>query len=131
MFLDGLNGSLEKIYLNGDLEQRVANNLNISFAGVEGESLLLGINNKIAVSSGSACTSSSLEGSYVLRALGVEEDLAHTSIRIGFGRFTTKEDVQIALNCLIERVKKLREISPIWDMIQAGVDLKSIKWVGH
>ena len=131
MFLDGLNGSLEKIYLNGDLEQRVANNLNISFAGVEGESLLLGINNKIAVSSGSACTSSSLEGSYVLRALGVEEDLAHTSIRIGFGRFTTKEDVQIALNCLIERVKKLREISPIWDMIQAGIDLKSIKWVGH
>lgn len=131
MFLDGLNGSLEKIYLNGDLEQRVANNLNISFAGVEGESLLLGINNKIAVSSGSACTSSSLEGSYVLRALGVEEDLAHTSIRIGFGRFTTKEDVKIALNCLIERVTKLREISPIWDMIQAGVDLKSIKWVGH
>jgi cysteine desulfurase len=131
MFLDGLNGSLEKIYLNGDLEQRVANNLNISFAGVEGESLLLGINNKIAVSSGSACTSSSLEGSYVLRALGVEEDLAHTSIRIGFGRFTTKEDVKIALNCLIQRVKKLREISPIWDMIQAGVDLKSIKWVGH
>jgi cysteine desulfurase len=131
MFLDGLNGSLEKIYLNGDLEQRVANNLNISFAGVEGESLLLGINNKIAVSSGSACTSSSLEGSYVLRALGVEEDLAHTSIRIGFGRFTTKEDVKIALNCLIQRVTKLREISPIWDMIQAGVDLKSIKWVGH
>jgi cysteine desulfurase len=131
MFLDGLNGSLEKIYLNGDLEQRVANNLNISFAGVEGESLLLGINNKIAVSSGSACTSSSLEGSYVLRALGVEEDLAHTSIRIGFGRFTTKEDVKIALNCLIQRVKKLREISPIWDMIQSGVDLKSIKWVGH
>jgi cysteine desulfurase len=121
---------LPDVYLNGDLNSRIPGNLNISFAYVEGESLILGIN-RLSVSSGSACTSASLEPSYVLRALGVEEELAHTSLRIGFGRFTTEDDVDIAVNEIVERVTKLREMSPLWEMVQEGIDLKSIKWAAH
>jgi cysteine desulfurase len=99
--------------------------LNISFAGVEGESLIMAIKD-MAVSSGSACTSASLEPSYVLRAIGVEEDLAHTSLRIGFGRFTSEQEVDFAINLITKQVTRLREMSPLWDMINEGIDIKSI-----
>ncbi|MDP2700142.1 IscS subfamily cysteine desulfurase [Thalassospira sp.] len=121
---------LENIYLNGDEEHRVAGNLNISFAYVEGESLQMGIKN-IAVSSGSACTSASLEPSYVLRALGVDEELAHTSLRIGFGRFTTREELDQAVDAISTEVERLREMSPLWEMAQEGIDIKSIEWAEH
>jgi cysteine desulfurase len=125
---DKLQAELDEIYINGTMEHRLPNNLNISFAYVEGESLLMGIKD-IAVSSGSACTSATLEPSYVLRALGVGEDLAHTSIRFGLGRFNTEEEVDYVAARVIEVVKKLRELSPLYEMAKEGVDLKSVEWV--
>lgn len=122
--------SLPDIYLNGDLTNRLPGNLNISFAYVEGEGLIMGLKD-LAISSGSACTSASLEPSYVLRALGVEDDLAHTSLRIGFGRFTTQEEVSYATKRIIEEVSRLREMSPLWEMAQEGIDIKAIQWSGH
>ena len=128
--LDGLNAELTDIVINGDLEHRIPGNLNISFAYVEGESLMMGIKG-LSVSSGSACTSASLEPSYVLRALGVEEDMAHTSLRIGLGRFTTEQEVDTAVADLVRHVKKLRAMSPLWEMAQEGIDIKSIEWAAH
>ncbi|MDP2375413.1 IscS subfamily cysteine desulfurase [Reyranella sp.] len=128
--LKGLNAKLPEIYVNGDLEHRIPGNLNISFAHVEGESLMMGIKN-LSVSSGSACTSASLEPSYVLRALGVEEEMAHTSLRIGLGRFTTEHEVDTAVEELVHHVTKLREMSPLWEMSQEGIDIKSIEWAAH
>ncbi len=107
--------------------QRYAGNLNVSFAYVEGESLLMGLK-QVAVSSGSACTSASLEPSYVLRSLGVEEDMAHTSIRFGIGRFTTEEEVDRTIEMAVKQVERLREMSPLWEMVQEGIDIKSIQW---
>lgn len=121
---------LPEVFLNGDLEQRIPGNLNVSYAFVEGEGLMMGIKD-LAVSSGSACTSASLEPSYVLRALGVEEELAHTSLRLGIGRFTTKEEVDYATDRIIKEVKRLREMSPLYEMAQQGIDLKSIQWAEH
>ncbi|MEO8559558.1 MAG: IscS subfamily cysteine desulfurase [Rhodospirillales bacterium] len=129
-FYDAIKARLPEIYLNGDLEQRIPGNLNISFAYVEGESLMMGIKG-LSVSSGSACTSASLEPSYVLRALGVNEEMAHTSLRIGFGRFTTEEEVDMAVDEIAREVVKLREMSPLWEMFQEGVDLKSVTWAAH
>ena len=128
--LKGLNAKLTDIHVNGDLEHRIPGNLNIGFAYVEGESLMMGIKG-LSVSSGSACTSASLEPSYVLRALGVEEDMAHTSLRIGLGRFTTEHEVDTAVDELVHHVNKLREMSPLWEMAQEGVDIKSIEWAAH
>ncbi|HZB55780.1 MAG TPA: IscS subfamily cysteine desulfurase [Reyranella sp.] len=128
--LKGLQDRLPEIFVNGDLEHRIPGNLNISFAYVEGESLMMGIKN-LAVSSGSACTSASLEPSYVLRALGVEEEMAHTSLRIGLGRFTTEHEVDTAVDELVRHVNKLREMSPLWEMAQEGIDIKSIEWAAH
>ena len=128
--LKGLQAKLPEIYVNGDLEHRIPGNLNISFAHVEGESLMMGIKG-LSVSSGSACTSASLEPSYVLRALGVEEEMAHTSLRIGLGRFTTEQEVDTAVADLVHHVTKLREMSPLWEMAQEGIDLKSIEWAAH
>jgi cysteine desulfurase len=122
--------ALEETYLNGHPTQRLPHNLNISFAYVEGESLLMGCKD-IALSSGSACTSATLEPSYVLRALGVEEELAHTSLRIGLGRFTTEQDVDYAVEHIVESVQRLRAMSPLWEMAQEGIDIKSIKWAEH
>ena len=122
-----LERELDELYINGDLEKRLPGNLNISFAYVEGESLLMGIND-IAVSSGSACTSASLEPSYVLKALGVGEDLAHTSIRFGIGRFNTDEEVDYVAGRVIEVVRRLRELSPLYEMAKEGIDLKSVHW---
>jgi cysteine desulfurase len=121
---------LDEVYLNGDLEKRLPGNLNISFAYVEGESLLMGIND-IAVSSGSACTSASLEPSYVLKALGVGEDLAHTSIRFGIGRFNTEEEVDYVAHRVIETVRRLRELSPLYEMAKEGIDLKTVQWAAE
>ncbi|WP_420554365.1 IscS subfamily cysteine desulfurase [Neptuniibacter marinus] len=128
-FLAGIDG-MEEVYLNGSKEQRVPGNLNISFAFVEGESLLMSLKD-LAVSSGSACTSASLEPSYVLRALGLNDELAHSSIRFSFGRFTTEEEVDYAAAQIEEAVSKLRELSPLWDMFQDGVDLSKVEWVHH
>jgi cysteine desulfurase len=128
--LKGLQSKLTDIVVNGDLDHRIPGNLNISFAYVEGESLMMGIKN-LAVSSGSACTSASLEPSYVLRALGVEEEMAHTSLRIGLGRFTTEHEVDTAVDELVHHVNKLREMSPLWEMAQEGIDIKSIEWAAH
>jgi len=128
--LKGLNDKLTDIIVNGDLEHRIPGNLNISFAYVEGESLMMGIKG-LSVSSGSACTSASLEPSYVLRALGVEEEMAHTSLRIGLGRFTTEQEVDTAVDELVRHVNKLRAMSPLWEMAQEGIDLKSIEWAAH
>ncbi len=125
--LETLKQFLPSIYVNGDLQYRIPHNLNISFAGVEGESLMMKMN-EIAISSGSACTSGLLEGSYVLKALGVQEELAHTSLRIVFGRFTTMSDVKYATNRIIESVNHLRKMSPIWKMMEDGIDLNSIDW---
>jgi cysteine desulfurase len=126
---DGLK-SMEEVYLNGDLDQRVAGNLNVSFAFVEGESLIMALKD-IAVSSGSACTSASLEPSYVLRALGREDELAHSSIRFTIGRFTTEEEVDYVSELVRTQVTRLRELSPLWDMFKEGVDLKSVQWAAH
>lgn len=113
--------------LNGDPVHRYPGNLNYSFAYVEGESLLMALKN-VAVSSGSACTSASLEPSYVLRALGADEDMAHSSIRIGIGRFTTTAEVDFTVDLLEKHVKRLREMSPLWELVQEGIDLKAIQW---
>lgn len=121
---------LEEVTLNGSLEHRLAGNLNMSFAFVEGESMMMAIKD-VAVSSGSACTSASLEPSYVLRALGLDEDLAHSSIRFGIGRFNTEEEIDYVANLVIEKVKKLREMSPLYEMHKEGIDLKSIQWAAH
>jgi len=127
--LAGLQG-IEQIFVNGDLEHRVAHNLNVSFNYVEGESLIMGIKG-IAVSSGSACTSASLEPSYVLRALGRSDELAHSSLRMTIGRFTTEEEVDYVVNTLKDRVAKLRELSPLWDMYKDGIDISTIQWAAH
>jgi cysteine desulfurase len=121
---------MEAVTINGDLEQRVPHNLNISFAFVEGESLLMALKD-LAVSSGSACTSASLEPSYVLRALGLNDELAHSSIRFSFGRFTTEEDIDYAVAQIRVAVNKLRDMSPLWDMYQEGVDLNTVEWAHH
>ena len=125
-----LLNSLDEVYINGTLEHRLPNNLNISFAYVEGESLLMGIN-EIAVSSGSACTSATLEPSYVLKALGAGDDLAHSSIRFGLGRFNTEEEVDYVAGKVIEVVKKLRELSPLYEMFMEGIDLTKVQWTAH
>ena len=126
---DGLK-DMEEVYLNGDLEHRIAGNLNVSFNFVEGESLMMALSD-MAVSSGSACTSASLEPSYVLRALGREDELAHSSIRFTFGRFSTEEEVDYVLSKVKEQVERLRDLSPLWDMYKDGIDLKSIEWAAH
>ena len=126
----GITEKLPEVYLNGDLAHRLPGNLNLSFAYVEGEGLMMGIKD-LAVSSGSACTSASLEPSYVLRALGVNEELAHTSIRFGLGRFTTVDEIDMAVEQVVSAVNRLRELSPLWEMAQEGIDLKSIKWAEH
>ena len=123
-------GKIEEVYVNGDMAHRVPHNLNISFNYVEGESLIMAIKD-IAVSSGSACTSASLEPSYVLRALGRSDELAHSSIRFTFGRFTTEADVDFAIDLLTQKVHKLRELSPLWDMYKEGIDINSIQWAAH
>ncbi len=123
----GLSG-IEEVYLNGDLEQRVPHNLNVSFNYVEGESLMMAIKD-LAVSSGSACTSSSLEPSYVLRAIGREDELAHSSIRFSVGRYTTEADIDHAIKIIQDKIGKLRELSPLWDMYKAGIDIGSVSWV--
>ncbi|KAI7844863.1 hypothetical protein COHA_001516 [Chlorella ohadii] len=127
---NGITSQLEGVVLNGDPQARYWGNVNLSFAYVEGESLLMGLKD-VAVSSGSACTSASLEPSYVLRALGVEEDMAHTSIRFGIGRFTTEAEVDRAVELTVQHVNKLREMSPLWEMVQEGIDLKTIEWAQH
>ncbi|MCK6414924.1 MAG: IscS subfamily cysteine desulfurase [Giesbergeria sp.] len=127
--LDGLS-DLEQVFVNGDLTRRVPHNLNMSFNYVEGESLIMGIKG-LAVSSGSACTSASLEPSYVLRALGRSDELAHSSLRMTIGRFTTEEEIDYAIATIRENVAKLRELSPLWEMYQDGVDLNSIQWAAH
>lgn len=121
---------IPEVYLNGDLEQRIASNLNLSFSCIEGESMI-GEIKQLAVSSGSACTSESLEPSYVLRALGVDEELAHTSIRIGIGRMTTEEEIEEAIVIIKKAIDRLRDMSPLWEMVQEGIDLKSITWDAH
>jgi len=125
-----LEAELDEVYVNGTMERRLPHNLNISFAYVEGESLLMGIND-IAVSSGSACTSATLEPSYVLKALGAGDDLAHSSIRFGIGRFTTEEEIDYTAAKVIDVVKKLRELSPLYEMVKEGVDLSKVVWAAH
>lgn len=126
----GITDRLDDVILNGDAERRVAGNLNLSFSYVEGESLMMAIKD-LAVSSGSACTSASLEPSYVLRALGVDEELAHTSIRFGIGRFNTEAEIDYAIDTICENVGKLRDMSPLWEMVQQGIDLKTVQWTDH
>jgi len=125
-----LESELDEVYINGTMEHRLPNNLNISFAYVEGESLLMGIND-IAVSSGSACTSATLEPSYVLKALGAGDDLAHSSIRFGLGRFNTEEEVDYVADKVIDVVRKLRELSPLYEMAKEGIDLTKVQWAAH
>ncbi len=127
--LKGLQ-DIEATYVNGDVEQRVPHNLNMSFAYVEGESMIMAIKD-LAVSSGSACTSASLEPSYVLRALGRDDELAHSSIRFSIGRFTTEEEIDYAIKLLHQKIGKLRELSPLWEMVQDGVDLSTVQWAAH
>lgn len=127
--LKGLS-SMPEVYVNGDMAQRVPHNLNLSFAYVEGESLIMAVK-EIAVSSGSACTSASLEPSYVLRALGREDELAHSSIRFTIGRFTTAEEIDFTIDLLQKKIGKLRELSPLWEMVQDGVDLSTVQWAAH
>jgi len=121
---------IEEVHLNGDMDQRVPHNLNVSFNFVEGESLIMAIKD-LAVSSGSACTSASLEPSYVLRALGRSDELAHSSIRFSIGRFTTEEEVDYAIKLLHEKIGKLRELSPLWEMFKEGIDLNTVQWAAH
>jgi len=129
-FLTELLDGVKDVFLNGDREQRWPGNINLSFAYVEGESMIMAIKD-LAVSSGSACTSASLEPSYVLRALGLNEELAHTSIRFGIGRFTTEAEVDYAINLIKNSIDKLREMSPLWEMVQEGVDISKIEWAAH
>src|SRR5439155_2502554 len=119
----GITSKLEEVYLNGHPTERLPGNLNLSFAYVEGEGLMMGMKD-VAVSSGSACTSASLEPSYVLRALGVGDELAHSSIRFGLGRFTTEEEVDYVIDLVVREVSRLREMSPLYEMVQAGIDIK-------
>lgn len=126
----GIQEQLDEVYLNGHPTERLVNNLNVSFAYVEGESLMMGMK-ELAVSSGSACTSASLEPSYVLKSIGVGEDLAHTSIRFGLGRFTTENEIDFAIEKVVSTVKKLRDLSPLYEMVKEGVDLKSVTWSAH
>jgi cysteine desulfurase len=125
----GLN-SIEEVYINGDMTQRVPHNLNISFNYVEGESMIMALKD-LAVSSGSACTSASLEPSYVLRALGRNDELAHSSIRFTIGRFTTEAEVDFAIDLVRSRIARLRELSPLWEMHKDGIDLNTISWAAH
>ncbi len=127
--LDGLSG-IEQVFINGDLTRRVPHNLNVSFNYVEGESLIMGVKG-LAVSSGSACTSASLEPSYVLRALGRSDELAHSSLRMTIGRFTTEQEIDYAVDTLQTQVAKLRELSPLWEMFKDGIDISSIQWAAH
>jgi len=127
--LDGFS-DMEEVYVNGDIDHRVAGNLNISFNFVEGESLMMALRD-LAVSSGSACTSASLEPSYVLRAIGLNDELAHSSLRMTIGRFTTAEEIDHAIGKIHEAVAKLRELSPLWDMYKDGVDLDQVQWAAH
>ncbi len=129
IFLDGIK-DIEEVYINGDLEQRVPTNLNVSFNYVEGESLIMAVK-ELAVSSGSACTSASLEPSYVLRALGRNDELAHSSLRITFGRMTTEEDVKFAAELIKAKIGKLRDLSPLWEMFKEGIDLNTVEWSEH
>lgn len=129
-FYNAVVASIPDVFLNGDKEHRIPGNLNLSFAYIEGESMIMAIKD-LAVSSGSACTSASLEPSYVLRALGLEDELAHTSIRFGIGRFTTEEEIDFAIEVVTKNIQKLREMSPLWEMVQEGIDLKSIQWAAH
>lgn len=129
-FYESITSELEEVYINGDFDKRIPGNLNLSFAHVEGEGLMMGIK-ELAVSSGSACTSASLEPSYVLRALGVKVEMAHTSLRIGFGRFTTIAEVDYAAEKIITEVRRLRDMSPLWEMSRQGVDIGSIQWAEH
>jgi len=126
----GIEAELDELVINGSWEHRLPNNLNVSFAYVEGESMMMGIKD-IACSSGSACTSASLEPSYVLRAMGVDVELAHSSIRFGVGRFTTEEEIDFTIGRVIETVKKLRDMSPLYEMVKEGIDLKTVSWVAH
>ncbi len=126
---DGLS-DIEEVHFNGDLEQRIVHNLNVSFNFVEGESLIMALK-ELAVSSGSACTSASLEPSYVLRALGRSDELAHSSIRFSIGRFTTVEDIDFAVQLIHEKIGKLRELSPLWEMYKEGIDLNTVQWAAH
>ncbi len=128
--LDGIQARLPEVYVNGDLQRRIPGNLNLSFAFLEGEGLMMGVKD-LAVSSGSACTSASLEPSYVLRALGLEAEMAHTSLRFGLGRFTTEADIDYAIDHVVEAVNHLRAMSPLWEMHLDGVDIKSIQWAEH
>jgi cysteine desulfurase len=121
---------IEEVYVNGDMDQRVPHNLNISFNYVEGESMLMALKD-LAISSGSACTSASLEPSYVLRALGRNDELAHSSIRFTLGRFTTEEEVDFTIKLVKEKIAKLRELSPLWEMYKDGIDLSTIQWAAH
>jgi cysteine desulfurase len=121
---------MEETYVNGDMEKRVPHNLNISFNFVEGESLIMAVKD-VAVSSGSACTSASLEPSYVLRALGRNDELAHSSIRFTVGRFTTEQDVDYVINLLKTKISKLRDLSPLWEMYKDGIDISTIQWAAH
>lgn len=127
---EGIQARVSHTTLNGSLKHRLPGNLNLSFAFIEGEAMMMGLK-EVAVSSGSACTSSSLEPSYVLRAMGVPEELAHTSIRFGLGRWNTEEEVDFVIDLVSAKVKKLREMSPLWEFAQSGVDLKSIQWAAH
>jgi cysteine desulfurase len=121
---------VDEVFINGSMEHRLPNNLNMSFAYVEGESLLMGIND-VAVSSGSACTSATLEPSYVLKALGLGDDVAHSSIRFGLGRFNTQAEVDYVAAKVVDIVKKLRELSPLYEMVKEGIDLTKIEWQAH
>ena len=127
--LDGI-GKIDQVFINGDIERRVPHNINASFNFVEGESLIMGVKG-IAVSSGSACTSASLEPSYVLRALGRSDELAHSSLRMTIGRFTTQEEIDYAVATLQDRVAKLRDLSPLWEMYKDGIDISTIQWTAH
>ncbi|XWS41715.1 hypothetical protein CRYUN_Cryun17cG0106600 [Craigia yunnanensis] len=128
--LNGIREKIDGVVVNGSMDRRYVGNLNLSFAYVEGESLLMGLK-EVAVSSGSACTSASLEPSYVLRALGVDEDMAHTSIRFGIGRFTSEEEIDRAVELTVKQVEKLREMSPLYEMVKEGIDIKQIQWAQH
>jgi cysteine desulfurase len=126
-----LKAGVPQVFVNGSVEHRLPGNLNISFAFIEGESMLMAINKHVAVSSGSACTSASLEPSYVLRALGVGDDLAHSSLRFGIGRFNTEAEIDHVADLVVKSANRLRELSPLWEMFQEGVDLKSVQWAPH
>ena len=127
----GLIENLEEVYINGSEENRMPHVTNLSFKHVEGEGLMMTFNQEIAVSSGSACTSASLEPSYVLKALGLGDDLAHSSIRFSLGRFTSEEDVDYTIEALTKGVKHMRDLSPIWEMYKEGVDLEAVEWAEH